>query len=379
MRTRPFGAVHAVCILALFGLLAGCSKNDDQKAGTASNVTLTDAQRQNIHIATVAQSSYRKTVNTTGVVDFDNDQAAAVLAPISGPVTRLFVSPGDVVKKGDPLAAVASPDYATAVGAYRKAVSSAQTLRKLADMDKDLVEHNGVSKREADQAETDATSAEADRDAALQALAGLNVDPQTIKDVQDGKPISHIEGMIRSPIAGTVVERQITPGQLLQAGTTPAFTVANLSKVWVMAQVFESDLGSVHIGDSARVETGINGGTFSGTVTNIVPEIDPNTHAMLARVALDNPGGLLKKQMYVRVAIQSRAASNGLLVPVSSVLRDDENLPFVYLEQSDGSFARRAVTLGYRAGDRYQISAGLKPGDRVVSDGALFVQFMQNQ
>ena len=96
-------------------------------------------------------------------------------------------------------------------------------------------------------------------------------------------------------------------------------------------------------------------------------------------MVVENPGGFLKKQMYVRVLIQARQESTGMLVPVSAILRDDENLPFVYVAQRDGSFARQQVTLGYRAGDQYDISDGLKAGDEIVVDGAIFVQFMQNQ
>jgi cobalt-zinc-cadmium efflux system membrane fusion protein len=99
----------------------------------------------------------------------------------------------------------------------------------------------------------------------------------------------------------------------------------------------------------------------------------------MVRVVVENPGDFLKKQMYVRVRIQARQESDGLLVPVSAILRDDENLPFVYVLQTDGSFARRHVTLGYRAGGQYDIPAGLQTGDQVVVDGAIFVQFMQNQ
>jgi cobalt-zinc-cadmium efflux system membrane fusion protein len=378
MITRPLRRAQAVCALALFGLLAGCSKNEDQKSSdTASNVTLTAAQRQNIHLFTVARSGFHKSLDTTGIVDFDNDQATSVLAPISGPVTRLLVAPGDKVEKGQALAMVASPDFATAVGTYRKAVSTAQTLRKLADMDKDLLQHNGVSQREADQAETDATGAEADRDAALQGVVALGVDPRTIQDVAGGTPVSRVEGAIRSPLAGTVVERLITPGQLLQAGTTSAFTIADLSRVWVMAQVFDTDLGQVSVGDTATVTTGDR--SMTGTVTNIVPEIDPNTRSMQVRVAVNNPGGFLKKQMYVHVDIQAKQQSDGILVPVSAILRDDENLPFVYVRQADDSFARRHVTLGVRTGDRYEISSGLAPRDQIVTDGGLFLQFMQNQ
>jgi len=97
------------------------------------------------------------------------------------------------------------------------------------------------------------------------------------------------------------------------------------------------------------------------------------------RVVVANAGGLLKKQMYVRVRLYSRQSSSGLLAPVSAILRDDENLPFVYVAGPRGDFARRRVALGYRTGDRYEIRGGLQAGDRVVGDGGIFVQFMQSQ
>jgi membrane fusion protein, heavy metal efflux system len=277
------------------------------------------------------------------------------------------------------LAVVDSPDFAAAIDAYRKAVAIAQTNRRLANLDKDLVQHQGVSRREADQAETDAVGAEADRYAALQTLVSLGVDSQTIKNVRNGRPISRIESIIRSPIAGTVAEKLITPGELLQAGTTPCFTVADLSRVWVLAQVFGSDLASIGVGDKADVATGIAENDLSGTVDNISTLVNPDTRSVQVRVVVENPGSFLKKQMYVRVLIHSRQESTGLLAPVSAILRDDENLPFVYVVQRDGGFARQHVTLGYRAGDRYDIPAGLQAGNRVVVDGGLFIQFMQSQ
>ena len=344
-----------------------------------SNLTLTPAQRDHVHLYAVQTSRYRKTIETTGVVDFDNDRATSVLAPLSGPVTRLLVALGDKVKKGDALATVDSPDFAAAVGSYHKALASAQTNRRLADLDKDLVQHNGVSQREAAQAETDATNAEADRDAALQAIIALNVPAETIKDIQEGRPVARVEAMIRSPIAGTVVERLITPGQLLEAGTTTCFTVADLSRVWVMAQIFGSDLSSIGVGDTAEIITGIGTKTFAGRVDNISALVDPDTRSVSVRVAAENPADFLKKDMYVRVLITARQESEGLLVPVSSILRDDENLPFIYALQSDRSFARQHVTLGARIADQYEIPEGLKAGDQVVVDGGIFVQFMQNQ
>jgi membrane fusion protein, heavy metal efflux system len=369
-----------VAAVVLFSACTPKADNDAQPpSATASNVTLTPAQRENIHLYTVQPAMFRKTIETTGIVDFDNDQATSVLAPFSGPVSRLLVSLGAQVKQGDPLAVVASPDFAAGVSAYRKALETARTNRRLADLDKDLIQHQGVSEREAQQAETDAANAEADRDAALQALVALNVTPETIKEIQDGRPVSHLEGMLRSPIAGTVVEKLITPGELLQAGTTACFTVANLSRVWVMANIFGSDLAAVSRGDPADVVTDSGSDHFAGTVDNIAALVDPDTRAVAVRVVVNNPGDFLKKAMYVRVLIQARQESSALLVPVSAVLRDDENLPFVYVAQANGGFARQHVTLGYRAGDQYELGSGVQAGDRVVIEGGIFIQFMQTQ
>ena len=157
------------------------------------------------------------------------------------------------------------------------------------------------------------------------------------------------------------------------------FTVANLSQVWVLAQVSPSDLSKVGFGDAATIDPGNGTGPFHGTVQNVSATVDPNTRAVLTRIVVPNFGDLLKKQMFVDVSIESGRVSTGLLVPVSAVLHDDENLPFVYVALRDGSFARRHVTLGYRDNQNEDVTSGLSAGDRIVSNGALFLQFMQSQ
>ena len=159
---------------------------------------------------------------------------------------------GAAVAKGQPLALVASADFATAIGAYRKAAVAAVNARRVATADKDLAAHNGISEREAAQAQTDAASADADRDAALQALVSMGVDRGTISRAMSGSSSAGLAGVIRAPISGIVVDKQITPGQLLQAGSSTAFTVANLSQVWVLAQISPNDLSSVGVHDAVR-------------------------------------------------------------------------------------------------------------------------------
>lgn len=372
---------RAIAALAML-VLAACSssaKDSDSAANAVANVKLTKAQRSHIQLYTVEPVGFRQTVKAPGTVDFDNDAATAVVSPFTGPVTRILVALGQRVGKGQPLALVESADYAAAVGTYRKAVVAAANARRIANTDRDLAAHNGISEREAAQAATDAASAEADRNAALQSLVSMGVDRRTIARALAGSPSAGLVGAIRAPVSGIVVEKQITPGQLLQAGTTPAFTVANLSQVWVLAQIDPSDLSAIGRGDPATIDPRDGTGPFHGTVQNISASVDPDTRAIVARIVTPNPGDLLKKQMYVDVSIESGRVSNGLLVPVSAVLRDDENLPFVYVALADGSFARRHITLGNRDSQNYQILSGLQAGDRVVADGAIFLQFMQSQ
>ena len=380
-RNSPRSAVIVAATLAVALTLAGCSgqPNATQSSTTPHNVTLTKAQQQSIHVVTVAATQYHTTITTTGVVDFDHDQATDILAPFSGAVTKVLVTQGQRVVKGQPLAEVASPDFATAAGTYRQTVLAAKAADAVASNDRDLVAHQAISQRENAQAQTDAATADANRAAALQTLVALHMDSQTIADIRDGKTVAGGQGVIRAPIAGTLVAKSIAPGQTLAAGTTPCFTIADTATMWVMANVFGDDAAHVRVGDAATVIAGDGAKPIEGAITNVGSVVDPDTRSVAARVRVDNADGALRKQMYVTVRIQSHDARDGLLAPVSAVLRDDENLPFVYVVESDGSYARHPVTLGARVGDRYVIPEGLHPGDKVVVDGSIFLQFIQSQ
>ena len=237
MRARwsRFGAAFAALALAF---VAGCSSSPDESSATPviPNVRLTKAQLSHISLYTIAPVGYRQRIEAPGTVDFDNDQATSVVSPFTGPVTRIFAALGQPVAKGQPLALVQSADYAAAIGAYRKAAVTAVNARRLATADRDLAAHDGISEREAAQAQTDAASADADRDAAFQTLISMGVDRGTIARAMSGNPAAGVSGVIRAPVSGIVVDKQVTPGQLLQAGSSAAFTVANLSQVWVLAK-----------------------------------------------------------------------------------------------------------------------------------------------
>ena len=385
MITKPLqrtGRSPCAClIVALAALLAGCSSAtpDANPAGTPQNVTLTAAQRASIHLLTVEPATYRTSITTTAVVDFDHDRSTPVLAPFSGPVTRVVVTLGDHVAAGQALAMVNSPDFTTAVGTYRKSLITASAADAVANNDRFLYAHQAISQRENADAQATAVGADADRSAALQSLVALHADPKSIAAIRAGKPLALGQGVIRAPIAGTVVEKSIGPGQTLAAGSSPCFTIADTSRMWVMAHVFGADVAQVHVGDDATINIGDGGTALSGTVTNVGPVVDPDTRSVTARIQVNNPGDILKRQMYVQARIQSRRQYRGLLIPVSAVLRNDENLPFVYVVAADGSYARRSITLGGRVGDRFVIPEGLQTGDEVVVDGSIFLNFIETQ
>ncbi len=379
MITRPaLGAALVLTTAAVAACGGGAHGNDlgdsvATSAGQVATVELDTAQRSRIHVEKVSPQSYRASVTTTGTVAFNGDHSTQVIAPISGPVTRILVQPGARVERGQPLAVVSSGDFAEAVAGYRKAEGAWRNASRIATLDEQLFTNDALSRSDLEQARTDLAATTADRDAALSQLRSLGLDEALIDGIRDGKPVPTNESAIRAPIAGTVVEKLITPGQLVQTGSTPCFTIADLSTVWVMANVFESDVGSVRRGETALITTSAAPDTLSGKVDYVADLVDPATKATAVRVVVPNTERLLRRDMLVRVTIRALTPGTGLLVPVAAVLRDDENLPYVYVAAREG-FARRRVELGGRVDDRYEIASGLTPGESVVTDGALFLE-----
>jgi len=282
------------------------------------------------------------------------------------------------VKRGEPLAYVSSPDFATAVADYRKAQTAYRNAKRIADRDSALFKNDALARGDLEQAQADLAAAAADVDAAVESMRALGVDEAQIEAVRDGKT-SAIAAIVRAPIDGTIVEKLISDGQLLQAGSTPCFTIADLSTMWVLANVFGSDLADVSVGEPVDILTDVRRAALPGKVDYIAALADPGTKAVQVRVVAPNPNQALRRDMFVRVQIKSATEHRGFLVPVSAVLRDDQNLPFVFVASANNSFARRRIDLGSRVGEQYEVMSGLNAGDQVVTEGALFLQFAESQ
>jgi cobalt-zinc-cadmium efflux system membrane fusion protein len=373
--------IPLAALAAAFAFAAGCSSHEAAYGDTAVNkpteLTVTPEQRQRIHLVTVQPVSFRPSIEATGTVAFNGDRSTQVLSPVSGPATRVIGAPGMVVHRGDPLAYVSSPDFASAVADYRKAQSAYRNAKRIATRDSALFANDALARAELEQAQTDLAAAEADVDAAVESMRALGVDEAQIQAVKEGKSAS-ISAIVRAPIDGTIVEKLIAQGQLLQAGSTACFTIADLSTMWVLANVYANDLPEVSVGQPADIVTDVSRAAIPGRVDYIASLADPGTKAVQVRILAPNNNHVLRRDMFVTVQIKSSTEHRGMLVPVSAVLRDEQNLPFVFVAAGN-AFGRRRITLGTRVGDQYEASAGLAPGDRVVAEGALFLQFAETQ
>jgi membrane fusion protein, heavy metal efflux system len=374
--------VFAVAAAMAAACLAGCSSDEranqmtsfsgkESKSETPELFTIPENQMSHVQVVTVEPAKLPRVLRLTGAVAYNAFNTTPVITQVGGPVSRILVVPGERVKKGQSLLEVSSPDYSLLYAAYLKARDTLRVTDKNYARAQDLYAHHAIAERDLLQAESDRIQAQADLNAALLGLKILGIpNPDDLE-----KAPSSAEIPLLAPIGGEIVERDVAPGQLLQAGATQAFIISDMSSVWVLANIYQSDMSAVHVGDQVAVQTDSYPDKFQGKISFISPALDPNTRTLQARIVVDNPGEKLKNNMYVTATVNAGVERNAIAVPDSSVLRDDENQPFVYVASGSNQFGRRSVEIGQSEAGKTQILKGLSPGDRVVGDGSLFLQF----
>ena len=376
---------HSFALAALLATaLAGCNSgpgerasqmtsysSKESKATTPQLFTVPPEQMSHIQVVTIQPVKLTRTLRLTGNVTFNAFKTTPVITQVGGPVSRILVVPGERVRAGQPLLEVSSPDFTQMRAAYLKARDAFRVADKNYARAQDLYAHKAISERDLLQAESDRNQAKADLDAAEQALRILGIkNPEDLEKMSAAPEIP-----LLSPIGGTIVERLVSPGQLLQAGATQAFTISDMSTVWVLANVYQTDLAYVKVGDEVAVKTDSYPETFRARISFISPALDPNTRTLQARIVVENPGEKLKRDMYCYATVTAGVIPNAITAPNAAVLRDDENQPFVYVATGPNQFARRAVEIGQSQGGQTQILKGLSAGEKVVGDGSLFLQF----
>jgi cobalt-zinc-cadmium efflux system membrane fusion protein len=351
------------------------SQSADEPSAQPGLFTVPPDQRAHLRIAPVTRASWGVAIHTTGTVDWDQDHTTQAITQVNGPITRILVDVGTPVEKDQPLLYVSSPDVANAIAAYRKARNREQYNRRIVDRTKEMLDHGAVAAKDYDSALADYNDAVTDVQNSLQPLRIFGITAAGIDRAEKQGTSIGSELAVRSPISGVIVQKLISPGMLMQAGQTVCFQISDVSTVWVQGHIFDRDLPSVRNGDRVEESNPSFNRSFHGTVSYIGSFVDPNTRTTPVRIVTANPGGLLKKDMFVEAVIQTGRRNSILVLPVSAVLRDDKNEPVVYVQVEPGKFAQRSVTTGVQQDGLVEIASGLREGENVVSDGSLFLQF----
>jgi cobalt-zinc-cadmium efflux system membrane fusion protein len=343
----------------------------EAQSDTAQLFTVSKDQMAHVQVTPVVKTQLPRVLRLTGSVAYNALATTPVFSAVGGPVREILVAPGDTVRAGQTLLTVNSPDYSLARSAYLKARETFQLSDKSYKRAVDLYAHKAIAERDLQQAESDREEAQSDVESSADALRALGIaEPDSV-----AKLATTLQIPLLAPVSGEVVERLVGPGQLLVAGATQCFTISDVTTVWVLVNVYQNALGSVHIGDPVDITTDAYPGVFHGRISYAAPALDPDTRTLQERIVTENPGHKLKKDMYVTATVHAGAIAGALVVPDAAVLRDTQNEPFVYVETSPNRFAQRLVTLGDSRDGRTQIASGLKEGERVVGDGSVFLQF----
>jgi membrane fusion protein, heavy metal efflux system len=296
---------------------------------------------------------------------------------VNGPIARILVDYGAKVHAGDPLLWVSSPDVVNALSTYRKARNRVDLAKRISDRSKILLDHGAIASKDFEDTVADYNDAMTDVQNSLQPLKIFGITQQEIDNAEKQGDAVNTELAVRSPIDGTVVQKLVSPGLVIQAGQTACFLISKIGTVWVQGHVFDQDLPNVRLGDVVE-ETNTNfTQAFRGTIAYIGSFVDPDTRTTDVRIVTQNPQELLKKDMFVDAVIHSGTRRNILVLPVSAILRDEKNEPLVYVQVQGqpGKFAQRSVTLGMQQDKMVAIASGLQEGEPVVTEGSLFLQF----
>ena len=363
-------------VSAIILMLPGCEGSGPQGANpkNSSNpelFTIPPEQMSHVQVLKVQPTTLTRMLRLTGAVAYNGFHTIPVITQVSGPVNRIVVVPGEHVHQGDPMLYVASPDYSQLRTNYLKAKDAYALAQKAYARAKDLYDHKAIAEQVLEQAQSTEVQAGGDLVAALAALKALGIkDPD---ELVQGPP--SFEVPVKATIGGEVVEQDVAAGQLIQSGATQCFMISDTSTVWVLVNAYQKDLPYIHVGDQVTIQTDSYSQEFNGRIAYVAASLDPNTRTLQARIETSNPGEKLKKDMYVTATVNAGKLDNAIALPDAAILRDSENQPFVYAETSANQFGRRTVTLGESLNGQSEITSGLKPGDQVIGDGSLFLQF----
>jgi len=342
--------------------------------------------------APVTEVVFRSEHLTEGKIAVDEDRSTLVFSPYSGRVIKLLAKPGETVKAGQPLFTVEAPDMVQAQNDFIAAISnlnktkSALELAKIVEQqNKTLYDSRAGPLRDLQTAQATTRAAENDVRSALTSLEMtrnrlriLGMHDEEISKFSDSGDVSP-QMTIYSPLAGTVIQRKVGPGQYVNtssqnsSASDPTFVIGDLSTVWLVAYVRESDAPNVHVGQAIHFTVlAYPNRVFPANISYVATSLDTGTRRLMVRATIDNSQHLLRPEMFASVTILTSEGDNSLAVPQDSIIYDGK-AAHVWVAHDDKSVERRDIKTGLSNGQMIQVVEGLRKGESVVSKGSLFV------
>ena len=387
------GALLVVVGVAAFGLMhisgapQGHSEVSSQSRKGLQRYTPTPAEWASLTIQPVTERAFRAEHVTEGKIAVDEDRSTPVFSPYAGRVTKLLARPGDSVTQGQPLFVIeaadtvqAQNDFITAMTGLNKARSALDLAQLQHKRAKDLFEGKAVPLKDFQQAEAtliqaqnDLRSTETALEAARNKLRILGLTDDAISAFQEKGRINP-ETTIFAPIAGTVVQRKIGPGQYVNSGASdPVFVIGDLSTVWLTAFVRETEASTVVVGQELTFNLlALPGRTLTGRINYVAAAIDPATRRLMVRATVDNASGQLKPEMFATVTLYAPDDQPSVGVPKQALIYEGDQVR-VWVAHEDKSIELRQIKTGLTNGDLVEVHGNLKPGEQIVTKGSLFI------
>ncbi|HVW70723.1 MAG TPA: efflux RND transporter periplasmic adaptor subunit [Steroidobacteraceae bacterium] len=342
-------------------------------AGSANEVRLTSAQLATLEINTVQMRSFRTEEVTDGQIALNGDTTTQVFSPYSGRVTRVLASPGEYVRKGAPLLQMEATEFVQAQSDLLNASATLKLARINEERKHAAYDSKGGSLQDWQQAQVDLAAAENAATSAANRLRILGKTNEEIAAIQSAKK-TDADTAVVAPIGGVVTDRQVGPGQYIQAGASnPVFAIGDLSTVWLVADVPETDAPFIERGQTVEVRVlALPGQVFEAKLTAVGAQVDPVTRRVPVRATLANPDGKLKPQMFASFSIITSGESQAPAVPEDAIVREGDQARVWVIGPHD-TLALRSVRTGRTSAGMVEILEGLKAGERVVTRGSLFI------
>jgi cobalt-zinc-cadmium efflux system membrane fusion protein len=355
----------------------GTSSAPNMAAGDRDSIDLSDAQLAAVKVEPVEERDFPQEKEAIGSIDFNEEMSVQVFTPYAGRIIGLFASVGDDVKKGQTLFTIDSPDLLQAESTLIAAAGVLDlTTRNLARL-RDLYTTRAVSQRDLDQGISDQQTAEGNLRAARDAVRLFGkTDTEINQIIADRKADPTL--VVPCPIDGSVTARNAAPGLYVQPGSAPApFTVANIDTMWMLANVAENDSPVFRVGQAVQVRIGaFPERSFDGTITTVGASVDPNTRRVLVRSEIKNPRHELRSGMFANFVISVGAPVRSPAVLLDGVVREGDGTQTIWVTADRRRFTRRVVQIGGRRDGYRQILDGVRPGELVAADGAIFLSNM---